>query len=69
MKQPLIFLLSMLLAGAVAAQAPARVRGTITALDGNVVSVKSREGRDLKADGRLVATRVQVTKDGVRPPQ
>ena len=30
------------------AQAPARVRGTITALDGDVLSVKSRDGRDLK---------------------
>jgi hypothetical protein len=30
------------------AQAPTRVRGTITALDGDVLSVKSREGQDLK---------------------
>ena len=30
------------------AQAPTRVRGTITALDGDVLSVKSREGKDLK---------------------
>lgn len=32
----------------VLAQQPARVRGTITALDGDVLSVKSRDGRDLK---------------------
>ena len=39
----------MLLATTLAlAQAPARVRGTITALDGDVLSVKSREGQDLK---------------------
>ena len=30
------------------AQAPTRVRGTITALDGDVLSVKSRDGQDLK---------------------
>jgi hypothetical protein len=30
------------------AQAPMRVRGTITALDGNVLSVKSRDGKDMK---------------------
>ena len=30
------------------AQAPQRVRGTITALDGDVLSVKTREGKDLK---------------------
>jgi hypothetical protein len=30
------------------AQTPHRVRGTITALDGDVLSVKTREGKDLK---------------------
>jgi len=30
------------------AQAPARVRGTITALEGDVLSVKARDGKDLK---------------------
>jgi hypothetical protein len=30
------------------AQAPVRVRGTITALSGDVLSVKSRDGKDLK---------------------
>jgi hypothetical protein len=30
------------------AQAPTRVRGTITSLDGDVLSVKSREGKELK---------------------
>src|SRR5512145_2982427 len=30
------------------AQTPTRVRGTITGLDGDVLSVKSREGKDLK---------------------
>jgi len=30
------------------AQTPARVRGTITSIEGDVLSVKSREGKDLK---------------------
>ena len=32
------------------AQTPGRVRGTITAIDGNTLSVKSREGQDLKIE-------------------
>jgi hypothetical protein len=32
------------------AQAPTRVRGTITSLDGDVLSVKSREGKELKIE-------------------
>lgn len=32
------------------AQSASRVRGTITAFDGNIVSVKSREGKDLKIE-------------------
>jgi len=41
--------LSLILISSLAvAQTPARVRGTITSLDGDVLSVKSREGRDLK---------------------
>lgn len=42
-----------------AAQTNVRVRGTITAFDGNVLSVKSRDGRDLKlrlADHAAVLT-------------
>ena len=47
MKRVLLF---FLLCSSVAAfaQAPTRVRGTITALDGDVLSVKSRDGTDLK---------------------
>ena len=37
-----------LAATAADAQTPMRVRGTITAIDGNVLSVKSRDGKDLK---------------------
>jgi hypothetical protein len=47
MKKLLIVVL-MLVAGAALAQSNVRVRGTITALDGDVLSVKSREGKDLK---------------------
>ncbi|MEK6592365.1 MAG: hypothetical protein AABZ67_04695 [Pseudomonadota bacterium] len=40
------------------AQTSVRVRGTITAFDGNVLSVKSREGKELKI---ALAERVTVT--------
>ena len=33
---------------ATSAQTPARIRGTITAIDGNVIAVKTRDGRDVK---------------------
>lgn len=100
MKRLELLLLSVLLAAAsvASAQTPARVRGTITAIDGNMLSVKSREGKDLwieiapdatfsyvkkptvvgeyafiaatvAADGKMTAQRLQVGKDGVRPPQ
>jgi hypothetical protein len=45
------FLSAFLLASAAAqSPAPSRVRGTITAVDGNTLSVKSREGQDLKIE-------------------
>ena len=40
--------LAVLLAGAAAAQSPARVRGIITEVSGDVLSIKSRDGKDLK---------------------
>jgi hypothetical protein len=46
------------------AQAPTRVRGTITSLDGDVLSVKSRDGKELKihlASGAQVATTQKAT--------
>ena len=51
-------LLLLLVTAAAFAQAPTRVRGTITALDGDVLSVKSREGKDLKIH---LASNVGVT--------
>ena len=49
MKRLAAFALAALLCSlAFAQQPPARVRGTITAVDGDVLSVKSRDGTDLK---------------------
>jgi hypothetical protein len=43
------FSTALLVAGAIAqAPNPTRVRGTISAVDGNVVTVKSRDGQDIK---------------------
>jgi hypothetical protein len=47
MKRLALFLL-LVATTAAFAQAPVRVRGTITALSGDVLSVKSRDGKDLK---------------------
>ena len=47
MKRLALFLL-LVAATAAFAQAPTRVRGTITALEGDVLAVKSRDGKDLK---------------------
>lgn len=44
----LLFLALILVNGAVFAQGNMRVRGTISSLDGDVLSVKSRDGKDLK---------------------
>lgn len=46
------------------AQSNVRVRGTITAFDGNVLSVKSREGKDLKIalTDKVTATSVRALK-------
>jgi hypothetical protein len=50
MKKLGVFLAAgLLLASAVAvAQTPMRIRGTITSLDGDVLSVKTRDGKDVK---------------------
>src|SRR5258707_1971282 len=49
---------SLALASTAEAQTNVRIRGTITAIDGNVLSVKSRDGKELKiqlADNVAVA--------------
>jgi hypothetical protein len=49
------------------AQAPARVRGTITGLDGDVLSVKSRDGKELKIhltpDAQVATTKAATMAD------
>ena len=49
---------ALVVASAADAQISVRIRGTITALEGNVLSVNSRDGRDVKiqlADNVTVA--------------
>src|SRR5712691_10832934 len=46
----LLFTALFLASSAADAQTPGRVRGTITAVDGNMLSVKSRDGKDLKIE-------------------
>jgi hypothetical protein len=71
LRQLLALLASVLLAvTAVQAQTSLRVRGTITAIDGNVVSVKSREGRDLKitlADNVAVSVAKAIKFEDIKP--
>jgi hypothetical protein len=48
-KTGIVLAAGLLLASAAAtAQTPVRIRGTITSLDGNVLSVKTRQGQDVK---------------------
>jgi hypothetical protein len=47
MKQLLVLLLAFA-CGSAFAQAPSRIRGTITKMDGNVMSVKTREGKNIQ---------------------
>jgi hypothetical protein len=59
-----------LLAASALAQTPARVRGTITAIDGNALTVKSREGKDLRIDIAPDATysyMKRLSLDDVKP--
>ena len=47
-----------------------RIRGTITALEGNVLSVKSRDGKDLKinlADNLSVSAAKAITMADIKP--
>ena len=60
MKQLLVFLLAVA-CGAAYAQAPSRIRGTITKMEGNVMSVKTRDGKEVKLqlapDAQVVTTK------------
>ena len=68
MKKLVLAVLALFVTAAFA-QAPTRVRGTITAVDGDVISVKSRDGRDLKLqlapEGR-VATAKAIKLDEIK---
>jgi hypothetical protein len=66
----LLLLVLMLANGAAFAQAPTRVRGTITGLEGDVLSVKARDGKEVKihltADAQ-VATAQKATMADFKP--
>jgi uncharacterized surface protein with fasciclin (FAS1) repeats len=62
MKKLLFFVVSSLFLASLSAQAQnMRVRGTVTSLDGDVLSVKTREGKDIKvqlaSDAQVVTTK------------
>ncbi len=48
--QCMVLCSALLVMSAAVAQTPQRIRGTITTFEGNVLSVKSREGKDLKIE-------------------
>jgi len=63
MKRLLLLLLAMA-CGAAYAQAPSRIRGTITKMDGHVMSVKTREGKNIQitlAPDAAIATAKKAT--------
>jgi len=63
---------AVVLASATAdAQTNVRVRGTITAFDGQVLSVQSRDGKDLKlqlAENATVAAAKAITLSDLKSP-
>jgi len=71
MKRLFLFAVSTLLLASLSAQAQnMRVRGTVTSLDGDVLSVKTREGKDVKVqlapDAQVVTTK-KVSADEFKP--
>jgi len=73
MKKSAIALFAATLAiasAAASAQAPTRVRGTIISFDGHILSVKSRDGKDIKvklADKFGVSYAKAITLDDIKP--
>jgi hypothetical protein len=65
---PVVLLLAgLLIVNTASAQTTTRLRGTITAIDGNVMSVKSRDGKDVKVqvpDNVSVAVAKAIRFDG-----
>ena len=56
--------------GGVYAQSPVRIRGTITDFDGSVLSVRTREGKDLKlklADNAAVVAAKAIALSDLKP--
>jgi len=71
MKKLALFAISTLLLASLSAHAQVvRLRGTITSLDGDVLSVKTREGKDVKLqlapDAQVVTTK-KVSADEFKP--
>jgi uncharacterized protein DUF5666 len=66
----LLLLVLLVATGVAFAQAPTRVRGTITGLDGDVLSVKARDGKEVKihltADAQI-ATAKKATMADFKP--
>lgn len=61
---------AFVVAGAVHAQQNVNVRGTITAFDGKVVSIKARDGRDVRVDlpeTAGVSTTKAITLSDIKP--
>jgi len=73
MKKSAIALFAATLAiasAAASAQAPTRVRGTIISFDGHILSVKSRDGKDIKVkldDKFGVSYAKAITLDDIKP--
>ena len=69
-KLPFVLLLAgLLIVGSASAQTTTRLRGTITAIDGNVMSVKSRDGKDVKVqvpDNVSVAVAKAIRFDDIK---
>jgi hypothetical protein len=66
----LLFLALILAGSAALAQGNLRVRGTITSIDGDVVSVKSRDGKDMKlhlTPDAQVATAKKLSLEQIKP--
>jgi len=66
----LVLLVLLAFSATALAQVPMRVRGTIVSLDGDVLSVRSREGKDMKLqlapDAQVVTTK-KVSADEFKP--
>jgi hypothetical protein len=66
----LLLVLLAAIGTAAVAQQPIRIRGTITGLEGNVLAVKSRDGRDLKVslpENLTVVAAQRLTLSDIKP--